>query len=92
MPHKHRHQRHEWIKGFLAFARWKGDRRSSKAIIDEKKLRDEIIDLAFEEAYRDREIKETVVNKGCDYPIVDLREGEVLTHSLVFIHPVLARS
>jgi hypothetical protein len=59
-------------------------------ILEEAERRSDQISRAFDEAYRDREISETIVQKGHDYPLASLHEGEVLTRSLCYMHPMLA--
>jgi hypothetical protein len=58
-------------------------------ILSEAERRSDQISRAFDEAHRDREIAETVVQKGHDYPLAHLHEGEVLTRSVCYIHPML---
>jgi hypothetical protein len=73
----------------LSLARRHGDKRPGLVILSEAERRSDQISRAFDEAHRDRETSETIVQRGHHYRLADLHEGEILTRGLAFIHPAL---
>jgi hypothetical protein len=71
-------------------ARRLGDRRPRRDIETDINAREDEKARMWAEKYDDRDIKETVIDKGHNYPLIGMFEGEVVTRSLVYAHPMLA--
>lgn len=84
-----RSRRKQWLNRLVSLARHRGDKRPREFIVADIEKRSDQISRAFDEAHRDREIAETIVQKGHHYPLARLHEGEVLTRSVCYIHPML---
>jgi hypothetical protein len=84
-----RARRKQWLNRLVSLARCRGDRRPRGVIVSELEDRSDQISRAFNEAHRDRETSETIVQRGHHYRLADLHEGEILTRGLAFIHPAL---
>jgi hypothetical protein len=86
---KHKARNRRWMKVQIALARLKGDRRPRQVIEEDIDYRSEERRRMWAESFHDREIRETVVDRGRYYPLLGINEGEVLTQSLVYSHPLL---
>lgn len=88
MPHNHRSQRKKWWNWVVWNARQRGDKRPRAIIVREVEDRKLTIDLAFDEAFQDSEIGETVSLHT--YSSVDIGRGDVLImRDRGYVHPVL---
>src|SRR3990167_10473196 len=87
MKETRRIRRKAFMRRLISKARHAGDTRPTSLIQKDLEDRHEQINLAFEEAHRDRERAETVSLN--DYLKAQIWRGEVLTQARSYIHPVL---
>jgi hypothetical protein len=70
-------------------ARRLGDCRPRSDVEADIKAREDEKARMWAEKFDDREIRESVVDKKHNYPLLGIFEGEVLTQSVVYVHPML---